>query len=311
MPQPNFLVIGAGRSGTTSLHHYLHAHPDIFLPEVKSPSYFYCRDLPPDPDPRIRHVTANYFVPDPAAYRALFDNVRHETAIGEVSPAYLATVHAAPRIAAELPNVRLVAIFRHPVDRAFARYVGRLRDGLEARTSFADVVADERRHPLVRNISAGTYLAAGAVSHVLRTYLDHFPRERLRAYLFEDLVADPAGVVRDLYAFLGVDDSFVPDTGRRHNASGGTIANPLLRAAWTGTALLRARARRYVPIALRDRAFGLVTRDLAPVTFDPGLRAELTTLYRDDITALAALIGRDLSNWLDHARGSTGAGWPA
>lgn len=311
MPLPNFLVIGAGRSGTTSLHHYLQAHPDVYLPDVKSPSYFYCRDLPPDPDPHIRHVTANYFVPDPERYRALFARVRHETAIGEVSPAYLATVHAASRIADELPDVRLIAIFRHPVDRAFARYVGRRRDGLESRASFADVVADERRHPLIRDVSAGTYLAAGAVSHVLQTYLDRFPRERLRVYLYEDLVADPAGVVRDMYTFLGVDDAFVPDTGRRHNASGGTIANPLLRAAWTGTALLRARARRYVPSALRDRAFELVTRDLAPVTLDPGLRADLTALYRDDIAQLAALIGRDLSHWLDHSRGSTRSGRPA
>lgn len=299
VPLPNFLVIGAGRSGTTSLHHYLQAHPDVYLPAVKSPSYFYCCDRPPDPDPAVRYVTRNYFVPDPDDYRGLFDAVGHEAAIGEVSPAYLATVHAAPRIAAQLPDVKLMAMFRHPVDRAFARFVARRRDGLESRSTFADVIADERRRPMVRDVAVGTYLAAGCVSHVLQTYLDRFARERIRLYLFEDFQRDPAALVRDMYNFLGVDASFAPDTSRRHNPSGGAIRNPVLRSVWTRTALVRARARPYVPRAIRDRVFGLVTRDLAPITLDPALRAELTALYSDDIERLAALINRDLSHWLD------------
>jgi hypothetical protein len=306
VPLPNFLVIGAGRSGTTSLHYYLQAHPDVYLPSVKSPSYFHCCDHQRDPDPLSRRVTANYFVPDPDEYRALFDQVRHETAVGEVSPAYLATVHAAPRIAAAIPGARLVAIFRHPADRAFARFVGRRRDGLEARATFAEIVADERRQPLVQDVAVGTYLAAGCVSHVLQTYIDRFPREQLRLYLFDDLLHDPAGVMRDLYAFLGVDPGFVPDTGRRHNASGGTIRNPALRAAWTRTARLRASVRRYVPDTIRDRVFALVTRDLEPVTLDPALRADLTALYRFEIERLATMLGRDLSCWLASSGGPSG-----
>jgi hypothetical protein len=310
VPLPNFLVIGAGRSGTTSLHHYLQEHPDVYLPAMKSPSYFYCRDLAPDPDPMIRYVTQNYFVSDFDEYRALFDNVRHERAVGEVSPAYLATVHAAPRIAEELPGVKLLAILRNPVDRVFARYVGRRRDGLEARPTLAAVIADEVRLPLVRDVAAGTYLAAGCVSHFLQTYVERFPREQLRVYLFEDFQRDAAGLMRDLYAFLDVDPTFVPDTGRRHNSSGGMIRNPALRAVWTRTALLRARVRPYVPDVLRDRVFGLFARDLTPVVLDPQLRRQLTALYRDDIERLAALIERDLSDWLDPSTRPSGSQLP-
>jgi hypothetical protein len=261
-----------------------------------------------DPDPAIRYVTQNYFVSDPDDYRALFDNVRHETAVGEVSPAYLATVHAAPRIAEELPGVKLVAVMRNPVDRVFARYVGRRRDGLESRRSLAAVVADEGRLPLVRDVAAGTYLAAGCVSHFLQTYLDRFPRHQLRVYLFEDFERDAASVMRDVYAFLGVDPAFVPDTSRRHNSSGGVIRNPALRTVWTRTALLRARARPYVPRAIRDRVFGLFARDLVPLTLEPALRAQLTDLYRGEIEQLAALIERDLSPWLDPVGSSSSAG---
>lgn len=281
------------------MHHYLQQHPDVYLPATKSPSHFYCRNIAPDPDPAIRLVTQNYFVPDPDDYRTLFDGVRHETAIGEVSPAYLATVHAAPRIAKELPDVRLVAILRNPVDRVFARYVGRRRDGLESRPTLAAVIEEEDRLPLVRDVAVGTYLAAGCISHFLQTYLDRFPRQQLRVYLFEDLQRDAAGLMRDLHAFLGVDPAFAPDTDRRHNSSGGTIRNPALRALWTQTALLRARARPYVPGAVREWVFGLIARDPTPLLLDPEARAQLTALYHDEVERLATIIQRDLSHWLD------------
>lgn len=310
VPLPNFLVIGAGRSGTTSLHHYLQAHPEIFIPAVKSPSHFYCRDRAQDPDPAMRLVTRNYFVPDPDDYRALFDEVRGERAIGEVSPAYLAAMHPAERIAAELPDVRLVAILRNPVDRVFARFIARSRDGLERRT-FRAVVDDERRLPLVRDDAAGTYLAAGCVSGFLKAYLDRIPRERIRLYLFEDLQRDPRGLLRDLFTFLGVNPGFMPDLEQRHNSSGGVIGNPVLREAWTRTALLRARVRRHVPRRIRDSAFGLVTRNLSAVSLDPEMRRELTALYRDEVEQLGALVGRDLSHWISPLEGHHDVAHPA
>lgn len=298
MTLPNFLVIGAGRSGTTSLHHYLRAHPDVYLPAVKSPSHFFCVDRQISDDPLVHHVTRNYFVPDPSAYEALFDDVTGQRAIGEVSPVYLATVHAAPRIAERLPGVRLIAILRHPVDRAFARFVGRRRDGLERRADFAEVVEDERREPLIRDDAADTYLAAGFVSHFLESYLARFSRDRLRIHLFEDFQRDPAGVMADLYEFLGVDRAFVPDVDRQHNRSGGIIANPVIRRAWTTSALVRARLRPFIPERVRVRLFATATRRLIPMRLDPAMRTELTALYRDDIQRLQELLGRDLSHWL-------------
>jgi len=295
---PNFLVIGAGRAGTTSLHHYLKAHPSVYLPAVKSPSHFYCTTEAGEgtvPAPRVRQP---YFVADPQAYEALFSGAAHHAAIGEVSPAYLATVHAAPRIAARLPHVRLVAILRHPVDRAFARFVGRLRDGLEPRTGFEDVVRDERREPLERSDAVGTYLAASWVGHFLASYLERFPPEQIRIHLFDDFQRDPLGVMQDIYAFLGVDPHVTPDVSRRHNQSGGMVRNPLVRRLWSGTRAIRTSLRGFVPDSIRDQAFAIVTRDLVPLTLDPGLRAELTELYRPDIERVSRLIGRDLSHWL-------------
>jgi hypothetical protein len=297
---PNFLVIGAGRAGTTSLHHYLKAHPAVYLPAVKSPSHFYCTTESPGDGP-APGVTQPHFVADPRAYAALFSGVRGETAIGEVSPAYLATLHAAPRIAARLPRARLVAIVRHPVDRAFARFVGRLRDGLESRTRFEEVVRDELQRPLERDDAVGTYLPASWIGHFLASYCERFPREQIRIHLFEDFQRDPLAVMQDIYAFLGVDPRVTPDVSRRHNLSGGIVRNPLVRTLWSRTGAVRAGLRAFVPASIRDRAFGVVTRDLLPVRLDPALRADLTALYRSDIERVSVLIGRDLSHWLQPA----------
>jgi len=294
---PNFLVIGAGRAGTTSLHHYLKAHPAVYLPAVKSPSHFYCTTETPGAGPAPR-VTQPYFVADPQAYAALFSGVRGQTAVGEVSPAYLATLHAAPRIAARLPHARLVAIVRHPVDRAFARFVGRLRDGLETRTRFEDVVRDERQRPIERDDAVGTYLPASWIGHFLASYFERFPREQIRIHLFEDFQRDPLAVMQDIYAFLGVDPRVAPDVSRRHNQSGGMVRNPLVRKLWSRTGAIRAGLRAFVPASIRDQAFGIVTKDLVPVRLDPDLRADLTALYRSDIERVSVLIGRDLSHWL-------------
>jgi hypothetical protein len=295
---PNFLVIGAGRSGTTSLHHYLGQHPQVFLPRAKAPSHFYCLEpRPPIDDPLLRAQTRD-FVADPAAYEHLFDDVRGETAIGEVSPVYLATRAAAPRISARLPGVKLIAVLRHPVDRAWARYVGRVRDGLERRIDFREVVRDETRAALPRDDAFGTYLASGFLHHFLTSYFERFPRERIRVHLFEDLERDPAALVADLFRFLGVDAAFRPDLAGRHNRSGGFIRNPVLRALWTRSARLRITLRPYLPESLRRAAFSTMTGDLVATSLDPALRRELVELFRDDTERLQELIGRDLSPWL-------------
>ena len=298
MPLPNFLVIGAGRSGTTSVHHYLGQHPDVFLPANKAPSYFYCCDAPPSEDPYQHLVSRNYFVRDFEAYQALFDGVRSERAVGEVSPVYLAATLAAPRIAEVIPEVKLLAIVRDPVERAYARFLGRTRDGLETRTSFTEIIRQEQKEGLIRDDASGTYVASGLVFHFLESYLERFPRESFCVRLFEDLKSDSEGLVSDLFEFLGVDSAFRPSVERRHNPSGGTIRQPLLRYLWTSSGLLRARLRPFLPVGMRDAIFDLLPMERVDRPLDPEIRSELIALFRDDVLKLQDWMDRDLSAWL-------------
>src|SRR5262245_28683977 len=111
MTLPTFLIIGAGRSGTTSLYHYLRQHPEVFMSPVKEPIYF---ALGPN---LVFTGPAADWVLDQAAktreeYEALFAGVTNEKAIGEASPRYLASPDAAGRIRETIPEARLVAILR-------------------------------------------------------------------------------------------------------------------------------------------------------------------------------------------------------
>ncbi len=98
MPLPNFIIIGSGMSGTTSLYHYLKQHSDIYMSPVKEPNFFgfdfeNTVKVPPELEPAYRLAVKT--IDD---YLALFEGVNHESAIGEASTQYLLFPGTAERI---------------------------------------------------------------------------------------------------------------------------------------------------------------------------------------------------------------------
>lgn len=296
---PNFLVIGAARSGTTSLHHYLSSHPEIYMSPVKEPNYFAYdgerfefRELAPG-----WRELARLSVTDLQAYQELFRNVSGEKGIGEISPSYMRSPGAAERIRATIPDARLVAVLRDPAERAFTNYLGRLRDGTEQSADPYGAIGGALRGegPVWRS---ELYIDLGCYHARLRPYFERFDRKQIRIYLFEDFVHDAGTVLRDLFSFLGVDPTFVPDTSLVHNPTG-TIDNPVIRFAWTSTRALRVRLGPWVPEPARRAAWSLLRRNLTRPTLPPDLRAALVEHYRPDVLELEKLLDRDLSAWLE------------
>lgn len=294
---PNFLVIGAARSGTTSLYHYLRAHPEIFMSPVKEPNFFAFEgerfDIQHEaPGWRhwVRQSTSN-----PEEYRALFRDVKVQKAIGEASPSYMRSPGAAERIRRALPDARLIAILRDPAERAYANYMGRLRDGTERAPDPHDAIMDALggRGPDWRR---EIYIDLGLYHERLRPFYERFDRDRIRVVLFDDFVRDRHAVLRELFSFLGVDPAFEPDTSIVYNSSG-RIVNPLLRFAWTNSNALRARVQPWLPRPVREAGWFLVQRNLVRPPLPPDLRAALVERYRPDILKLERLLDRDLSGW--------------
>jgi hypothetical protein len=297
--RPNFIVVGAGRSGTTSLHNYLGQHPDIFMCTAKSPNFF-ASEIP---QPRWETATARamgaQWVSDPATYGAMFDGAEGATAVGEVSPVYLQALDVAPRIAAACGDVRIIAVLRNPVDRACAHFVGRQRDGIEPPEAvMADRMDELLAAGLPDDVAFGHYPGCGRYHHFLTPYIETFGVDRVHVALHEDLLGDPLAVLAAMFDFLGVDPGFEPDVSARLNTTG-QIHNPILRRLWTRSVRLRTSLRPHLPAPLRRSVGRAFLADLDRHAIDPALRQRLRDVLIDDITALEGLIGRDLSEWKD------------
>jgi len=271
---PNFIGIGAVKAGSTSIYHYLGEHPDIYVSPVKETNFFAYEG---QRLPRFRIRTW-------AAYAVQFAQVAGERAVGEFSPIYMEHPRAARRIADALPGVKLIASLRSPADRAYSGWIGSVRQALESKPAEVAICLGSR------------YIERGFYSRMLQPYLDLFPRDRIKVVVFEDLAADAAGTMSEIYEFLEVDPSFVPDVTTRHNAAS-LPKYPRLNRAWQ--ALRRAqpewfRAPEFVIQANQRLMESTYTK---PPPMDPNLRGRLLEAYHDEIGRVEELLGRDLSIW--------------
>jgi len=295
---PNFVVIGASRSGTTSIHDYLGQHPDIYVSRRKSPNYFVAQDPQPDWEQPILRAMAKQWISTRDHYEAQFRGVNHERAVGDISPVYLQSIHSAKRIVDTLgPATKLVAILRNPADRAYAHYLGRRRDGLETGDNFDVIVDRELAGAFNADIAFGSYIGCGRYHHFLKTYYECFPADNIRIYLFEQLQTDPSGLLRDLFHFLDVDPDYVVDTTLSHNRTG-IIGNPVYRSLWTRSVGLRTRIRPYLPALIRHAPRPILAKQVSKPILGANTRRRISAALRNDTLALQQLINRDLSQWL-------------
>lgn len=255
--RPTFLVVGARRCGTTSLWRLLQRHPDVAMAASKEPRYF----------------DANY-ARGPDWYHDQFPC--DAVAIGEASPTYLQDHEALARIARDLPDVRLVAMLRHPIERAHSHYWMQVRR--ELRTgSFAESVEAE--------LATGAHdlLWESGYARHLEVVADLGLLDRLHVVLLDDFEADPGRVAGAVLSHLGVDpDALAVDAAVRVNEY----------QEFRSLRLRRLGGR--LPRPLRD-AIGRVNRveaRYAPV--DPALRARLVEHFAPLNDELVAILGRPL-----------------
>ena len=289
---PDFLVIGAYKSGTTALHHQLRAHPALFLPERKEPSYFaFAAEGPP-----TAHPAAATSVRDRAAYDSLFAGAPQGALLGEVSPAYLAVPGTCERLRAEAPAARLIAVLRNPIERAYSDFLMYRRDGLEREPSFLAALDQQAaRDPATDPTSR--YVATGFYAAQLEPYVRAFPSEQLHVLLHDDLRDDPEATLRRLFEFLGVDPTRAVDPIPEVNLSG-EPTSAVVRLAYVARRRTGRLLRPLVSERVKRRADGILQRGLVRPPIPAEARARLIDTYEADVTQPAALLGRDLGHWL-------------
>lgn len=302
MTLPNFLIIGAAKSGTSSLFSYLGQHPEIYTSPIKGPCFFAFEEGqkvkvsgPGDQEVFDRHI-----ITDLGTYRALFDGVRDEKAFGEASVLYLYSPTAPSRIKRYIPDVKLIAILRNPVDRAFSSFLHLRRDGREPRDDFADGLKAEDGRVAAQWQHLWHYTRVGFYYTQLSRYFDVFRSDQMAIYTYDEFRTNTPKVLREIFSFLGVNDAFVPNTSTWHNVSG----IPKLRSMHTFLTRPNRIKRIVKPLfpsslrkTLRSQAIKWNTVT-GKSKLSEDTRRYLIDLYREDILKLQSLIQRDLSPWL-------------
>ncbi len=299
MTLPNFLIFGVQKAGTTSVYGYLQQHPQVYMSPLKETEFMgremtaaSAADAAPKLTPGGRRQILT--IQD---YEALFDGVTDEIAIGEASPNYLfAHQRSVPNIQRYVPDAKLIAILRNPVERAYSDYLMHLREVVGNRKSLAEQVKT--------SANSSHTLLKGRYYEGIRHFLEAFGADQVKIFLQDDLQRDSAGLMREIYCFIGVDSHFQVDTQRRRQAAEVPknqtfnqllrTRNPLRTAAGT---LLRGVMPEAQRQKLRSRLITANSQGKEAMPLSSEERILLENYYREDILRLQDLIGRDLSAW--------------
>jgi hypothetical protein len=307
---PDFLVIGAPKAGTTALHAALARHPQLFMSSVKEPKYYMCGDSPPPAykGPGDAHSNQEW-VWQRRRYQSLFAAAPADALCGESTPFYLYNRDARRRIAADIPRVKLVAILRDPVDRAYSNWMHLWVDGLEPCGDVVEACAREQER-----IDAGWapfwhYRNLGRYGRQLADLYEHLDREQVLLLRYRDLVDHPDQTLDRVCGFLGISPglvSTVPSDNSRPFVMPGPrtrALGPVIRAGAKAGALFPPQAWRTVSRPLIGQ---LHTRgNPARPKLTPEQRSTLLEPFLSDIELLESLTGEDFSTWREHRDGST------
>ena len=213
--KPNFLVVGAAKSGTTSLFNYLTQHSDIYIPEVKECRFF--SQLPKNYKGLGAEFFPNSGITDERVYFKLF--CEHEDKVcGDMSNDYLYYYEKSIKnIKKYLGNeIKIVIVLRNPIDRAYSNYMHHIRDGWE-NISFEQALDDENRRIEENWGWSYHYVKTGMYYYQVKAYLDNFRQTKI--YFFEELKFKDS-LLKDLYAFLEVRFTKELKDNKEYNVSG-------------------------------------------------------------------------------------------
>lgn len=211
---PTIIGIGAMKAGTSALHRYLAAHPDTAMSAPKELNFFF--GTAPDGEAIDGWSPRGNWWRGEDWYRRRFPDGR--LVGGEISPGYTSPdhPHVADRMAATIPDARLLYLVRDPLARAVSQYRHHVRDGAETRT-----LADALLEP------ASQYVARSRFHERLLPFLTHFPRSRALVLAQEDLEADRRSTMRRVHEHVGLDPHWSDELDRRwHVAPGDPPACP-------------------------------------------------------------------------------------
>lgn len=263
---PTFVIIGAMKCGTTSLHNYLDEHPEVCMPRVKETNFF---------------VVEKNFGRGLAWYESLF--ARPAKACGEASPNYTKSCFfpgVPERMHAVLPAARLIYVVRDPIERMVSQYLHHYAGGQEQR-SLSEALGERENN---------RYLPLSKYHAELARFLDWYPLERVQVLTAEALRREREATLRRVFEFVGVDPNYQGRrTGREYHRTERKFA--------AGCGLIKAlRQQRWLARWLPKR---LAIKPERPpeIELSAEVRTWLIEQLAPDVAALRRLTGERLEGW--------------
>lgn len=295
MKKPNFVVIGAPKSGTTSLFYYLHQHPDIYLPTKKELHYFsypFIKQTLNGPGDDL--VLAGLCV-DLESYFSHYKAVKNQKRIGEVSPSYLLYDEARHNIKSELgDDVKIIAILRNPVQKAYSQYMHMVREQHETETFMRGLELEPQR------AAAGwwdmwLYASSSRYASHLQKYYGTFKKEQILVLIFEDFMLDAPAAMKVVFKFLGLDDTVFIDTEQIYNRTGESKVKEI-STFLNHPSSIKSFFKKIIPdkIRLQFREQIMRWNTGKKPAIDPRAEAFLNQYFKEDIQAVSDLLGRKL-----------------
>lgn len=300
--RPDALLIGAPKAGTSALHAALALHPQVFSSRPKEPKYYLCADAPPPAycGPGDAHSQQEW-IWRWEDYQRLFEPARDDQVRIESTPFYLYLRNARRRIAEELPQAKLIAVIRDPVDRAYSNWMHLWSDGLEPEPRFERAFGLEQQRIASGWAPFWHYRGQGLYGRQLHDLYRHVDAERVMVVRYRELVDDPAGLLDRVSIFLGLEPGVIktiPRENSRPFVGRGPTHSVLSRVIRVG-----AVAGSWMPPEVWRRASepltGLMQRRGATArpSLDPSVRARLVATFDEDIDLLEQVTGQSFEDW--------------
>lgn len=304
MRVPTFLVVGAGRSGTTGLAEGLRTHPDVFVTTPKEPHYFALHGMTPRFQAPGDEATINRVaVTDLDRYLALYPENSGHVALGDASVSTLYYhAHAIPEIHRLNPDTRIVVMLREPVERAHSAFDYMTARGFERATSLQEAFEDEERRISENWHHLWHYQAMSHYAQSVRAFQDAFGVDRVGIWFYDDLQRDYVGTVSEVLRFIGTTPVPGEAAGVPIVNSSGSPRSRLVQStlhAATRNEPIRRAVKRLTSYRARE---AVRRRLLRRNELDPASRRELSPLFAEDLRELSKLV--DLSrapHWLRDA----------
>ena len=296
---PNFLIVGAAKSGTSSLHNYLNQHPDVFMPsftpdgvKVKEPRFLIKEKI----QKRLQKGIWNY-----EDYKLLFENVTNETAIGEATVLYLYYHNEAIKNIKKYlgEDIKIIIMLRNPIDRASSAYLFASRTPQENQTFKEALINARKRFDKDKTLSPMIlYKELGLYYKMVKAYMENF--KDVHVILYDDFVLQTDLEVRRAFDFLNIINTNEINTDKVINSGGKKWNSRLMKDLLMGEGgmkkILKFLLPKKVRVNIKERLTNSFTSKADKI--NDSIKKELLDYYQKDIQLLEKLITKDLSKWM-------------